>query len=457
MKKINYKEEYIEELNKETFWRLFVDGDKQKVSNNACGNIYGQEIKESLYGHLLWALREPHGLDYLRKTAIKLFSEDLNKEPTLDFLKELNSSAFPAIDHLKLVKDQFAINCEHFFGNIVDPQVIIPKLVKLNKLNEGKEFISLQESPFKTGSYEIAVQSNENIKKIYSNLLEIYNKSEKTIDVIVDFIQDIELLHMFLDGNTRMIYLLLNKELMLNGFNPVILDDPNCFDYKDKDLLVGEIKKGQETFIEFLTTGCPYKNNSLSLEEIKLNIENLEQVVKLSEMLDIRNDFSFSTMKAIAQQWAKLLGDEEIKKYVEHSDEVLLFFSIVEHMLAFNRFYEGKEYNPTIEVMERIYGQKSEIDVKLFDEGFGKIFEIGIIQKLLVEKDVKNLDECIKVGKAYAQEIVRICGALEKSEIDIRDFKNPLTCHLILDELLFPEEILLNGEVFNVSNNGETL
>ena len=108
---------FLSELNKSSFWRLAVDGNKQKTSNTSTFKINnGQELPEYAYGHLAWTLREPHSLNYFRKTALDVFSKKLDSELTLEFLKEVNSSIFPGIDHLNFSTDHFVKGVERTFG-----------------------------------------------------------------------------------------------------------------------------------------------------------------------------------------------------------------------------------------------------------------------------------------------------------------------------------------------------
>lgn len=99
------------------------------------------------------------------------------------------------------------------------------------------------------------LKTNNEITSIESALLRtidhfnlIINKAEHPDDklvAIVSCVQDLEQIHPFLDGNCRVFCMLvLNRLLLQNGFLPVILPDPNCFDGNSVKQLVTIVKQG---------------------------------------------------------------------------------------------------------------------------------------------------------------------------------------------------------------------
>ena len=73
--------------------------------------------------------------------------------------------------------------------------------------------------------------------------------ADEKLKVIIEFITTLERTHPFVDGNTRTFSMLvLNRELMRNGFSPVILEDPNRFAGLGQDELYNEIIKGMRDF-----------------------------------------------------------------------------------------------------------------------------------------------------------------------------------------------------------------
>ncbi|MFW2532931.1 MULTISPECIES: Fic family protein [unclassified Legionella] len=88
-------------------------------------------------------------------------------------------------------------------------------------------------------------------EKIKSYLLQYEEKrkhvsgDQKKLDVIIELVQKIERLHPFIDGNCRtLVMLVLNKELIRNGFKPTMLWNPNRFDFFATEQLRQDIIDG---------------------------------------------------------------------------------------------------------------------------------------------------------------------------------------------------------------------
>lgn len=88
-------------------------------------------------------------------------------------------------------------------------------------------------------------------EKIKSYLLQYEEKrkhvsgDQKKLDVIIELVQKIERLHPFIDGNCRtLVMLVLNKELIRNGFKPTMLCNPNRFDFFATEQLRQDIIDG---------------------------------------------------------------------------------------------------------------------------------------------------------------------------------------------------------------------
>lgn len=78
---------------------------------------------------------------------------------------------------------------------------------------------------------------------------------EDKVRVIIRFIQDLDQLHPFVDGNIRtFVILLMNKLLIDNKLKPCALLDANCLDALGLDELVIKIKEGQEMFFSLHKT-----------------------------------------------------------------------------------------------------------------------------------------------------------------------------------------------------------
>ncbi|CEK09336.1 Fic family protein [Legionella hackeliae] len=91
---------------------------------------------------------------------------------------------------------------------------------------------------------EIAEKINHYILQ-YEIKLKSVAGDENKIDCIINLIQKIERLHPFIDGNCRtLVMLVLNRELIRNGFKPTMLWNPNRFDFFSTEQLREDILKG---------------------------------------------------------------------------------------------------------------------------------------------------------------------------------------------------------------------
>lgn len=83
----------------------------------------------------------------------------------------------------------------------------------------------------------------------YHNKIASAENDEEKLDAIIEMVSELEKRHLFRDGNIRTCVLLtLNRELIQNGFTPVILDDPNRFDMHSRAELKSDIKKGMARY-----------------------------------------------------------------------------------------------------------------------------------------------------------------------------------------------------------------
>lgn len=175
-------------------------------------------------------------------------------------------------------------------------------------------------------SYEDKVRNYNIIYEKYCSDLESAKSEYDKLKVIAQYIQDIECMHFFADGNCRMVYLLLNKELLKNDLKPVILFDPNMFDRMSSDNLVNEILEGQDAFELFYKTGKPY-DDSISDDEIAINIAKVDE-----------SDF-------------KIFGDSELSfsqnlEFISRSKPLINKF--VEQLIAGFDLYHVSEIKPCV-------------------------------------------------------------------------------------------------------------
>lgn len=89
--------------------------------------------------------------------------------------------------------------------------------------------------------------------------------------------QNLELIHIFGDGNLRVVTLILNKELMRFGFDPVILQEPNDLDKATFDEMQQMLIDGQEAYNQFMTNGYPYRD-CVAEDKIAQNITKIPKI-----------------------------------------------------------------------------------------------------------------------------------------------------------------------------------
>lgn len=71
----------------------------------------------------------------------------------------------------------------------------------------------------------------EQVEEKMQELLEWYEKQEKSLSVLVEFHARYESIHPFQDGNGRTGRLIVFRECLVNGIMPVIIEDKNRIDY----------------------------------------------------------------------------------------------------------------------------------------------------------------------------------------------------------------------------------
>ena len=126
-------------------------------------------------------------------------------------------------------------------------------------------------------------------KVIVNGLIEIYNnkillnelpqnydeQKDDTLNTLIDLICALERLHPLPDYNCRTFcYLTLNRELMKNGFAPVVFEDPNDFDWMSREQLKTEILKGQQNFQNLVAIGKLHDQDP-SIDELSVESKNI--------------------------------------------------------------------------------------------------------------------------------------------------------------------------------------
>ena len=238
-------EELAKNFPKNDFWRFFCDRKKQREE----GGYSGFEKREQ--GYML-AMANGWGATF----------NSLNRPVTADLIKEIHTqtaeSGGDAPFHVssprkKLVKGEFRDVNEGGveFGFETDNVGLIESSILLSEIGKGdfRAIFCLGIKSFKCVDLNTdEITLNELVVDLCKNYeIEMLNQTNDAdkLRLIIQFIKKLELLHPFNDANCRTFcILLLNRELVRNGFCPSMLEDPNLFDGYSIDYLVNEVIQG---------------------------------------------------------------------------------------------------------------------------------------------------------------------------------------------------------------------
>jgi hypothetical protein len=193
---------------------------------------------------------------------------------TVENVKSNNRDFQPGIYGIKIDKISAAAKCEWESERLITTPA---KLFELLTANPGADdgYLSFQvflnrhaiTSRYMSGDGKlqdatlaiITKKINDCFQDYYTRIKDAKDDIEK-LSMIVSLCRKLEIGHYFPDGNQRtIVFLILNKLLIENGFSPVILDDPSVFDgYHSKNELVQDVKTGIEYFLSL--TKAPAKD-----------------------------------------------------------------------------------------------------------------------------------------------------------------------------------------------------
>jgi len=97
----------------------------------------------------------------------------------------------------------------------------------------------------------------ERITGSYNHQIQAAKNNPDKLKAIATFIQRVEQLHPFLDGNIRTCYIILNKLLRDNKLPLSVLYNPNLFDCGDHASVIKMIKEGQKVYCQLLKNDNP--------------------------------------------------------------------------------------------------------------------------------------------------------------------------------------------------------
>lgn len=325
-------------------WRLFVDGVKQQKGE-----------QEAQLGYMLWELREPGSLRALINTARNIYNDEkiINTPLTLEYIKDLHSKAFIPNNALKTSAEaMLTTNGDRYVGSypkINDSVIKLAKKIAVSCNAETKPWV-IQSGIIGKNETIIAQWDSKQINKNVPNILKDYEsaindeRNSDKLSIILTTIQTLENIHIFTDGNCRVMYLILNKELIRNGFSPVVLDDPNQIEYMGINELAQQIKEqGKDAFWTLYSStehtikpSVNYSNEEVSnkiysilkchkneqpfyLGKHEFNNIVVQLIVINSELFDNACNDGHSLQDALQTFLNVILNDSRIKGYLDKS------------------------------------------------------------------------------------------------------------------------------------------
>ncbi|MDP1604040.1 MAG: Fic family protein [Legionella sp.] len=287
---------YFSDFPQEEIWRLFIDGNKQSAEN----------------GWLDYEIREPgymtgmiNGLLHVKERICDPLTVELLLELHIvcsTNVTNLNESTPGEFRHEKEVEFAFHHNVNASVAGLIELiqyQIYEEPTFRVEKLPLHGGRLGIRATAQLSG--DVHQNAQEIISHYLQSMVNCYNNEEK-INAIIDLITAFERLHPFTDANCRTIcILLLNRELIRNGFPPVILDDPNRFDAYSKSELFNEINKGMLTFNQVKQGNIKYLGITTDEVQIKINKElkyttcsNASEYLKINSYSVIRQGIPLS-------------------------------------------------------------------------------------------------------------------------------------------------------------------
>ncbi len=217
-------------------WRLFIDGVKQ----------------QNEHGWLDYEMREP---DFILAmvSGFKYIKHSITMPLNITLLKILHAECSSNVISLDSSHSPGRIRdmTDNGFRLTLNENASILGLIQLNAEIDGSSFSELYNHRFNMFSLKSCLieKEVEKILKNYHQNILFSTHEEAHLYSIIELIIKLERLHPFRDANCRTLcILLLNRELIKNGFSPVILDNPNRFNGYSRDELRNEIVEGMLQF-----------------------------------------------------------------------------------------------------------------------------------------------------------------------------------------------------------------
>jgi hypothetical protein len=224
-------------IDRSEYWRLYVDGDKQRKQNEK--------------GWVGYEEREPGCIEGMHKAFLHML--DNWKEPLT--IREITAIHDIALSSIKNGSDRVT---KGFRGNGTSTgfqYFSLDRALSTSFVSENLKYGSTLKLYHNVAKRYFSGKLHldffeKRINEYETNLVKASDSNEKKLQAIVEFSYDMLKWHPFCDGNSRtFITIILNKELMRNGFSPCILNDPLIFEaYVGPNALMHAVQEGIKNF-----------------------------------------------------------------------------------------------------------------------------------------------------------------------------------------------------------------
>ena len=230
-------EQHFDTFPRSEIWRMFIDAEKQRKEN----------------GWLDFEAREP-GYIQAMLTGWDVMVESLNEPVSISLIKKLHAACSNNVNDLNdgCIPGSFRDNQNSGVGLEYGENASVDGILEIMQFDlETHYAINKRDSRL-----DVPKESLENLTNYVEKIVAKYNyeisqplSAESKLKTIIELIVSLERTHPFVDANTRTFsMLLLNKELLRNGFSPTILNNPNRFAGLSRAELYNEVVNGMTYF-----------------------------------------------------------------------------------------------------------------------------------------------------------------------------------------------------------------
>ena len=259
--KNNFSEAF-KDFPQDNKWRLFIDSKKQIEEN----------------GWLDFECREPGYLQGMY-AAWDLVENSIEDDLSIGLIKSLHLQCTGGVRGMvnSLTPGCFRQGCSRN-GLSEGENVSIAGLIELIESEHYNRHYHIENAFIKFPTRELALFENDitHLMNEYYGTIHSAPHPEKKLFCIIRLISSLERLHPFSDGNTRLFsMILLNRELIKQGFSPTIMQNPNRSVGFSQRELYDEIIQGMETFQQIKAGHFLGKGNQ-AIQELLMSDEKYD-------------------------------------------------------------------------------------------------------------------------------------------------------------------------------------